>query len=277
MTTVTTKNYSTWRPLHLNTKLNIVQFSHFSVKEYLLSSRALSWGLDEQNAHVSILRTSIAYYLYAASLRDIHSHTQQQRMLNYSLLYYLVEYAPQHINLLRPREHPHLAESFRLFLDPMKGGRTYNLFCSLSNHSVRNISLFPTFALSIASRFGLPSLIKWLFSVHRLQSAINSTDPWLMMGPPIAEAALNGHSKVIRLLLEANPDISDGFALRIAAAKGHANVVAMLIQAGADLNSGALEAAIWIGSLEIVEMLLGAGAKVDSTAAIKMAVEGGYR
>jgi hypothetical protein len=41
------------------------ELSHFSVKEYLLSSRALSWRLDETQCCVSILHTSIALYLSA--------------------------------------------------------------------------------------------------------------------------------------------------------------------------------------------------------------------
>jgi ankyrin repeat protein len=81
---------------------------------------------------------------------------------------------------------------------------------------------------------------------------------------------------LVHLLLEANADVSDGFALRIAAGTGHAAIAKMLIQAKAGLNSGALEAAVWIGSLEIARMLLDAGAKADFSLAVEIAIEGGY-
>jgi hypothetical protein len=45
----------------------IVQLAHFSVKEYLLSSRAMSWKLEAQSSHLYIVKLVTAYYVACMS------------------------------------------------------------------------------------------------------------------------------------------------------------------------------------------------------------------
>jgi hypothetical protein len=111
----TTKDRQVW--CHFQTdKLQIVQLAHFSVKEYLFSSLSSPWTIDDGLAHVTILKSAIAYYLHFMSLHDIRELSGSDLVLKYSLAEYLVEYLPGH--LAPVREHSDLLQSLRLLLHP---------------------------------------------------------------------------------------------------------------------------------------------------------------
>jgi hypothetical protein len=57
-----------------------IELAHFSVREYLLSPRASPWGFTELESHISIVRASIAYFLYMASQEKCETaeHTLQK-------------------------------------------------------------------------------------------------------------------------------------------------------------------------------------------------------
>jgi ankyrin repeat protein len=54
---------------------------------------------------------------------------------------------------------------------------------------------------------------------------------------PLWEAAREGHTDIVALLIEAGADVNDG-SLERAAREGHTDIVALLIEAGADVNQG---------------------------------------
>ncbi|KAG2487525.1 hypothetical protein HYH03_013806 [Edaphochlamys debaryana] len=89
---------------------------------------------------------------------------------------------------------------------------------------------------------------------------------------PLILAAERGHTRVVRLLLEAGADMNAATeggdtALSLAAAEGHTEVVRLLAEAGADVNaadeegSAPLAVAAHRGHTEVVRALLRAGAE----------------
>lgn len=93
---------------------------------------------------------------------------------------------------------------------------------------------------------------------------------------PLMCAAERGHSRVIKILLEAGADVTavcDGgvTALHISAKHGHLPVTNLLIKAGADLEAGDIEGytplhiAAQVGRHRVMEALVEAGANVDHT------------
>jgi hypothetical protein len=92
-------------------QIMIVQLAHFSVKEYLLSSRSASWMLTEEASHISIIRTSIASFLHAASI-DAPVGSRDRKID--TLAAYFGQHLSQHLNMLHPREHPALVPSFEV-------------------------------------------------------------------------------------------------------------------------------------------------------------------
>ena len=89
---------------------------------------------------------------------------------------------------------------------------------------------------------------------------------------PLFEAATNGHTDIVRLLLDkgAKPNISDYYGdcpLKAAALKGHKEVVKLLIDHGADPSMAdivdqdtALHDAAKMGHNDVIQMLLDIGA-----------------
>jgi outer membrane protein assembly factor BamB/ankyrin repeat protein len=78
-------------------------------------------------------------------------------------------------------------------------------------------------------------------------------------------ASRHGHAEVVKALLEAGAEVNvadsfyHGTPLSAAAFEGHAEVVRLLLKHGAKNLDGALENAIYSGSVEVVQMILDAG------------------
>ena len=92
---------------------------------------------------------------------------------------------------------------------------------------------------------------------------------------PLASAASNGHTEVVRVLLKARAEVNkagntDGETpLHLAADRGHTEVMLLLLAAGADVNQASyleqtpLYTAAWWGHMDVVQILLKAGADVN--------------
>jgi ankyrin repeat protein len=91
----------------------------------------------------------------------------------------------------------------------------------------------------------------------------SGTDPNGDKGYPLFWAAREGHTEVVRLLLEAGVEPqSDGFPLFWAAREGHTEVVRLLLEAGVEPQSNGFPL-FWAareGHTEVVRLLLQAGA-----------------
>jgi ankyrin repeat domain-containing protein 50 len=233
---------------------HIVQLSHFSVKEYLTSSSALSWRLHDSESHVSIIRTCIAVYLHAISsemtLERVHFY---QIMKEHPLANYAMQFMYLHLDLITPREHPNLSDSFRALLDPTPHSRPDRLALMYFGPTLKDVyprikskakleARGPFWSLHTASRLGLTQTVQWLLSYDHVSSVINTTfseDSCSDRSAPIVEAALFGHVDVVKLLIEAGADVNirrrgSRTALQAAAANGNETTIRMLMDAGAD-------------------------------------------
>jgi ankyrin repeat protein len=271
-----------WRFFDYDTTLHIVQLAHFSVKEYLLSARALAWSLDEQLSHVSILKASSAYYLHFITLDGIDILSMKDLVMKYSLAEYAASYTSKHLNDLVPREHPDLLPSLSLLLDPcafpcLFANKIGVLFLDPDpdvyhlKEGLRNLASRRNKALNLilAIQLGLCQTTKLLFS-RRVHANLNvPIKDKFSYYDPLTEATNAGHIDVVRLLLDAGADPRVD-CLRVAAAAGHKEIVQLFLDAGIGTEDGdltgwtprtALEAAAESGHLEIVQILLNARAR----------------
>jgi hypothetical protein len=229
-----------------------VQFAHFSVKEYLLATRAMSWRLDEELSHLYIVKAGIAYYLEFMDSGDITSPGASMRVFreNHSLAVYCARFMTDHLSHLNPRDHPDLTESFQCLLHPMlqpnldrKIGLLYFfrmvrgfLFGRPEEAEPLEVS-----TLRIAVRSGLPLICQWLLSINTLtQISSTVTEPGIDSSF-LTNAAGCGHADVLNVLLKAGADINKASRfyrppLHAAAQNGQRECVEILIHSGADIN-----------------------------------------
>jgi hypothetical protein len=260
-----------------------VQFAHFSVKEYLLSTRAMSWRLDEELSHLYIVKAGIAYYLEFMASREITSPDASVEVFhrNHSLAVYCAVFVADHLSHLNPRDHPDLTESFQYLLDPnlqphfdRKIGLLYFLDISYRGVYVSDpdkAEPLEVSTLRIAARFGLPMICQWLLSINTL-AQISSTVTESGVGSSfLTDAAWDGHADVLNVLLKAGADINKAWGvyvapLHAAAMKGHRECVEILINSGADVNMKergytAVDLAMREGHEDIVKILRDAGGR----------------
>jgi hypothetical protein len=261
-----------WKFFKEGTELQIVQLAHFSVKEYLLQSpHAVCWALDQELSHLAILKSSMAYFIYAAS--ELSDDTQSLAQtwhdlaILHSLAIYCAMYTENHLSALAPRqrEHPDLLESFRRLLDPDSGFMGQRLalpyFQSplFSANKAVGRKRVPAAGMSLlfAARFGLVKMVEWLLSFDRnnrnnndnLKCDINFvcySSGWHISGPALAEASARGHISIVKLLLSdqycARLDVDRQAgkhrmnALHLATRYNNEEIVRLLIDAGADVN-----------------------------------------
>ena len=97
----------------------------------------------------------------------------------------------------------------------------------------------------------------------------------ILGGTAIQRVAANGHTEILKLLLENGADISDGLALYEASEKGYTKIVNILLEHGVDVNvevtksrsrtrTTALIAAAEFGQTDIVKLLLDHDADVNA-------------
>jgi hypothetical protein len=232
--------------------MEIVQLAHFSVKEYLLSSRAMFWKLDEELSHSYIVQAGIAYYLEFMASGDITATptSVQQFYRKHSLATYCASFTSDHLSHLNPRDHPDLKESFVYLLDPTaqptldrKIGLWYfsRAFCQAFVFGIVEVDPLEVTTLRIATRLGLPMVCQWLLSINTFGQ----------IGSTLTE-----------------PDIGSSF-LNEAVVYCHKDVLEVFLAAGVDVNkkwrssSPALHTAVWLGHREIVEVLINSGADIN--------------
>jgi ankyrin repeat domain-containing protein 50 len=233
--------------------MTVVQLAHFSVKEYLLSPRAMSWRLDEELSHVHIIKAGIAYYLEFMVSRDVTAPDANGEIRrNHPAAVYCASYISDHLSHLNPRDHPHLTESFQYLLGPSSLSTLdhtiglWNFYRRVHPSFTRLIperNPLEVITLRIAARLGLPLTCQWLLSINTLaQISSAATDPGIE-SLFLIEAVIDPHVDVLKVLLTAGADINTSW-------RSHA--------------SPALHIAVWLRYREIVEILINKGADVNT-------------
>jgi ankyrin repeat protein len=289
-----------WPGFKPRTSLQIAQIAHFSVKEYLLQSphRPTWLPLNQELAHLSILKSSLAYFRSVATKLPDNTQcikTWHELAMSHSLAIYCGRYTQNHLLSLShgQREHPDLLESFRCLLNPhsgftIQGCTPFDLKrrFAFEPHSESAIckDRAPAVGVSllIAARLGLTKMVGWLLSFDGVKCTedddvkcdINFIYMETCYGRALAEASAEGHIDIVRLLLGdqycARLDMNRGDALCDAVAHGHEEIVQLLINAGADVSLqsptmlGPLHIASGWGYVNIIRILLAHGAEVNA-------------
>jgi hypothetical protein len=247
----------------------IVQFSHFSVKEYLTSDRLETsnvvnirqFYIPLEPAHTTLARACLAVLL------ELDGRADEERLAAFPLALYAARKWVDHAKfgnvasqvqdgmeqLFNPTK-PHLRTWIRIHdVDEM--------FNSESNDE------FPSIELYYAAFYGFSDLAKHLIITHGLDVNAKVYEDWT----PLHVASIQGHADVAQVLLDYEADINaQDFEkctpLHSASSCGHVNVMQLLLERGAALDEQNIHtrtplylASYW-GQLEAVRFLLAHGA-----------------
>ena len=253
----------------------IVQFSHFSVKEFLTSPRLADAGkplsgyhILPEPAHTTLARASLGVLL------ELDDKIDRNTIRHFPLAPYAARYWIDHARfgkvssqvqgvirrLFDPRE-PHfsawvwLYDVDRHWLDPMSEARPMRP---------------PAVPLYFASLCGFHGLVEHLITDH--PQDIDATGGFYYT--PLRAASAKGDLNIVKLLLKNNADPNacgpDGWApLHSSTKDGHLKVVEIFLDRGVDVNQktksgmAALHLASTYGKLEVARFLIQRGGILD--------------
>ena len=218
----------------------VVQFSHFSVQEFLMSSRLASGLLSH-------------YYI---ALKPAHTIVAQACL---SVLLQL----DNHINKGSMEEYPLARYAARHWVDHAK---------------FRNVSSQAEHAMKLLFDRNRPHFAAWvwIYDIDRgSRRSMDSETPLQPNAPPIYSATLSDRRGVAEWLLAArSQDVNEqggyyGTPLCAAAARGHLRVAHVLVKRGANVDAAGGRGwtpLIWasdIGCLELSQLMLDRGANIN--------------
>jgi hypothetical protein len=277
---------------------HIISLSHFSVKEFLLSSRAVLWRVREEPSHMAIIRTTTAYYVYAASMVHNDTYTYPRRsaavatlralMATHPLAEYAAHHTGEHLHFLQPREHPSLTDTFQLLLHP--NNHLSHPLAALYFHNVVEIAAahvigtppdtpLAIVGLMLAVQLRLTGASEWIFRTFGNEIRESWRVNCHHCHSPLATASMYGYDDIVKVLLDNGVDATrkeegrlEGTPLEFASADGHVEIVRLLLQAGADaqirpeskMAGKLLVTAAQEGRIDIVKLLLEYGCDVNA-------------
>jgi len=255
--------------------LRIVQFSHFSVKEYLTSDRLAESSRDVSRYHIQLAaaHTILAQACLGVLLR-LDDEVDQNKIKNFLLARYAAEYWVRHaqfenvssriedaMDCLFDVENPYFATWLWIYDEDRPGTR---LSSSMRPSKPEAGPLYH------AALHGFRDLVGRLLAKH--PDDANAKGGRYMT--PLVAAAGGQYLEVFSLLINHFPDVDlrggwDYTALHLAAWHGYLGVGRRLLSRGADMNARddfgrtpLCMAALW-GQLEFARMLLDRGAPIN--------------
>ena len=259
----------------------MVQFAHFSVKEYLMSSRLVESSRDVARYHILLepAHTILAQACLGVLLQ-LDDHIDCNKVKNFPLAKYAGEHWVKHARVekvssqimdgmkcLFDADKPHFAAWLWVYNDDLARSR------SMRTTSPEKPDAAP---LYYAALFGLRDLAAHLLAEHPegvdAKGGVEVT--------PLHASVINGHLDVSSLLIEPsqNPNIRGRWLqtplLRMLTLnkvrRGDPEMVRFLLDCGADVNAQdddnwtPLYPAAWNGRLDLVQILLEHGATVNA-------------
>ena len=254
--------------------LRIVQFSHFSVKEYLTSDRLAESSRDVSHYHIQLAaaHTILAQACLGVLLR-LDDEVDQNKIKNFPLARYAAQYWVRHaqfenvssriedgMDCLFDVEKPYFATW--LWIYDEVGQRPY---LSSSIHPPKP----EADPLYHAAFHGFCDLVGRLLAKH--PEGANAKGVRRALGV----AAQGQHLETFSLLIDHFPDVDlrgkwDGTALHLAAWRGYLEVGRRLLNRGADVNARdedgwtPLYMAVEWGQTDFARMLLDHGAQINA-------------
>jgi ankyrin repeat protein len=252
----------------------VVQFSHFSVKEFLMSDRLATSKRDISQYHISLLdaHTLLTQSSLAVLLRDpdVNGHADSGA---------LAEYAAEHWTTHARFENvvSKVRDGMQDLFDPDKP--YFEAWVQLHDIDAEDSNCFPNMSdcergarpLYYAALCGFLELVEHLTLKYPQYASARGGH----CGTALHSASLGGYLQVVRYLLRHGIDVNvrvsgHDTSLLLASWKGHCDVVQCLLEHGADvdlqdqfLNTPLILAANW-GHIAAVRLLLEHNADVSS-------------
>jgi hypothetical protein len=253
----------------------IVQFSHFSVKEFLTANRLAEPIRDVSRYHIRLeaAHTILAQACLGVLLR-LDDRVDRDKIENFPLAQYAAQYWPTHarfenalssikdgVECLFDADKPHFATWLWIYDEDMDGD-------SMSTMCPEEPEAVP---LYYAARFGFRDLVEHFIAEH--PEHVNARGGYERT--PMHVAARKGHVDILSLLLEHGADmdckgVCGQNPLHRASRGGNLEAGKCLLDRGADINARdedgwtSLYLAAFFGQVECARMLLERGARIDA-------------
>ena len=250
----------------------VVQFSHFSVKEFLMSDRLATSRSDISQYHISLedAHTLLTRASLAVLLRDpdVSSHSNSAPLAGYAAKHWMAHAQVKNVASL-------VRDGMRCLFDPDKP--YFEAWVQLHNIDHFFYSSIPpdpepgARPLYNAARYGFHDVVEYLtFKYPQCASARGGK-----CGSALHSASFEGHLQVVCYLLWHGVDVNirnteNSTSLLLASGQGHRDVVQCLLDHGADLDlqdkwhNSPLMLASGYGRVDTVRLLLEHNADANS-------------
>ncbi len=253
----------------------VVQFSHFSVKEFLMSDRLAVSTRDISQYHISleVAHTVLAQASLGVLLRDpdVKNGVDSAPLTRYAAEHWVAHAQVENVT-------SRVRDGMECLFDPDKP--YFEAWVQLHDVDVDN-SEFYSLNVPDLEPAARPLYYAALYGFHELVEHLTLKYPQYASarggcrGTALHSASFAGHLQIVRLLLRHGVDVdirdyADRTPLRFASESGHCDVVQYLIDHGADVNSQCakhvtpLNWAAHGGHIDIVRVLLEHKADVNS-------------
>ena len=243
----------------------IVQFSHFSVKEFLMSDRLASSRRDISQFHISLLdaHTLLSQASLAVLLRDldVNDHADSGVLAGYAAEHWTTHAQFENVASqvrdgmedLFDLDKPYFEAWVKLYdIDSKRDG--------FSNMPASELGARP---LYYAATYGLLEIVEHL--APKYPQYVNARGG--VCGTALHSASFDGHVEVVRHLLQHGVDVNfrdsgNDTSLLLASWMGHRDVVQCLLEHGGETNlldnlkNTPLTLAAYGGRVDVVQLLL---------------------
>ena len=190
---------------------SVVQFTHFSVKEYLTSTRlAESNDVISHRHHISM---TPAHTLVAQACLGILLHLDENvtrdNLGTFPLAEYAAKYWVDHARFENVLQH--VEDGMKRLFDP---GRPHLAICvwihqPTSRRRIQSESPFPCpgTALHYAALWGFHTIVEFLITKHSGSQDVRSQD-FIDRATPLHLASRRDHAEVVRMLLKFGADVT---------------------------------------------------------------------
>ena len=249
----------------------IVQFSHFSVKEFLTANRLMDPIRDVSRYHIRLdaAHTILAQACLGVLLR-LDDHIDRDNIKNFPLAEYAAQYWPTHARFENASSRTKNGME-RLF-DADKPHFATWLWIYDEDQSERFMTTSPekpgAVPLYYAAMLGFRDLAEHLIAEHPEHITARGGDAVT----PMHVGAMAGHIDILSLLLNhgADVDVRDIYGVTPLYRASKLEVGEFLLDRGADINArgetGAtpLSGALWLSRVEFAQMLVKRGASINT-------------